>query len=213
MRVAGCSLTAVYAARFKDNVLVIAIEGARDWTLLRFLDETQVSPAGVVPMPLDHDARVRRGNSWFAATIKTELADYVREQVNGGVRDIIVVGHSQGGSVAEILGVAYQMQYPTLGVAVRAFNPPRTGNFDWATLVEQKLGQRFGFAVRTNDEVSQKPGREGTPKWAHPVGEVYLPVGAGEDGWLTCPGRENPKCLRGYKGDLARAAPGDPYVH
>jgi pimeloyl-ACP methyl ester carboxylesterase len=140
--------------------------------------------------------------------IQTTLADYVPQQVAGGVRDIILVGHSQGGSVAEMLGVAYQLQYPAVRVSVRAFNQPRSGNPRWAGVVESQLGDRFSFAVRTNDRTARSPS---SPLfWAHPAGEVYLPVGAAENGWVTCPGRENPKCLNAYKGDTEPAADGDP---
>jgi hypothetical protein len=162
-------------------------------------------------MPPSVPPLVREGHKNLALRIKKKLKVAVKTSLDAGVKDVIVVGRSQGGSVAEILGMAYEYEFPSdVRITVRAFNPPRTGDLDWARLVDSAFDGRFGYAVCKNDGTARSP----SFKYNHPMGEIFLPVGADEGAWVACKGRENPECSFGVPvQNLKSASDGDPWVY
>lgn len=186
-----------------NGQLIISIEGAVPATWVFYVDISLDNPGTL--MDVVPDAKIRIGHTILATTIKNRLAQAVQASVDAGVKEIILVGHSQGGSIAEILGVSYQLDFPDLTVTVRAFNQPQSGNAPWAAVVDAVLPGQFGYAVRMNDGIAHEPGSTIFGDYIHPAGEIWLPNGAAEDGWVQCPGRENPACSMGLTDGLGNA--------
>lgn len=190
-----------------DRQLIISIEGALRRTYGFYLDQVFIGAANFVK-GAPRDAQIRQGHMILADTIKGKLKDAVSASRDNGIRSIVVTGHSQGGSVAEILAASYQADYPSLKVSVLAFNPPKSGNLAWAKHIEALMpGSQVSYAAYKNDGTVHDPGGE----YTHPAGEIFLPVGAKDpDGWVECKGRQNKACSTGVTENLESAGDGSP---
>lgn len=67
---------------------------------------------------------------------------------------IVVTGHSLGGAIASLCALSLQGTYPDANLKLYTFGQPRTGDADFAQLVESRIGLTNIFrAVHTNDGV------------------------------------------------------------
>ncbi len=184
-------LTVVYAAEVGAQLIVV-VRGTNFLTTgSSYLDQDQIT------LGYGHTVLVREGHKKLADEYDVLLHRHVSASHFRGMRDIVFVGHSQGGSIVELLSVAYKKRFPDLKITVRAFSPPKTGNAAWATLVEDTVDD-YQYAVPKNDRVPHEPVGE---EWVHPKGEVFWPIQADDETekmwWVRCPGRQNHKCSEG----------------
>ncbi|CAK9785771.1 unnamed protein product [Cutaneotrichosporon oleaginosum] len=189
-------LSQIFAAEQAGRLFVVVQGTDMNTTLGHYRDETQVTPKWV-SQDLDGPVRIRRGHANLAQLYRNVVDKSVEKSYNGGTRDMVLVGHSQGGSIAEILGVEYKKRFPDMKITVRAFSPPKTGNGAWARAVENTIDD-YRYAVAKNDRIPHEPLAE---EWTHPEGEVYWPFEffppPDPMDWVYCPGRENNECSEG----------------
>ncbi|KLT41105.1 alpha/beta-hydrolase [Cutaneotrichosporon oleaginosum] len=190
------TISTIFAAEQAGRLFVVVQGTDMNTTLGHYRDETQVTPKWV-SQDLDGPVRIRRGHANLAQLYRNVVDKSVEKSYNGGTRDMVLVGHSQGGSIAEILGVEYKKRFPDMKITVRAFSPPKTGNGAWARAVENTIDD-YRYAVAKNDRIPHEPLAE---EWTHPEGEVYWPFEffppPDPMDWVYCPGRENNECSEG----------------
>ncbi|KAJ7754705.1 Alpha/Beta hydrolase protein [Mycena maculata] len=62
---------------------------------------------------------------------------------------IVATGHSLGGAMASLAGIALQMLFPNTYVKLYTYGQPRTGNLTYATLVNTMRSGVSGSSIRT----------------------------------------------------------------
>lgn len=161
----------------------------------------------------DHDpgmlagVKVQQGFYNVANGIEGSTRKVLTDGVDdGSIQHIIIAGHSQGASAAEILGPRLTKRFAgKASVTVRGFNPLRVGSTEWADYVEATMDpNRFRYAIHSDDWWPHYPGSIRYPPEAakpevslvHPRGEIWVTPG-GE--YVDCPGRENNQCAMGRK--------------
>lgn len=123
--------------------------------------------------------------------VRVEVLKHVEAACEGGLKQVLVAGHSMGGAVGELLAVYLQKQ---LGVTVTAkmFGPARVGNQAWAKYVDATLPGRYAFMTIFDDIVPHLP-----PMWLdyrHPSNEVWMMHTDKPQEWRVCEGQENENC-------------------
>jgi hypothetical protein len=114
----------------------------------------------------------------------------VRRALPSNGNRILVVGHSQGGAVAQIIAASLAAIAPE--VTGRFYANPRVGNKEWAAYVDKILGDRSHHIHQYDDSVGRMPP---TALGYHHSSHEILTTKAGK--WLHCQGSENPLCLAG----------------
>ncbi|KAJ2934195.1 hypothetical protein H1R20_g2933, partial [Candolleomyces eurysporus] len=88
-------------------------------------------------------ARVHSGflNAWNAVATSTIKA--IRDELaqHPGY-SIVVSGHSLGGALASLAGISLKRAFPSVPLRVFTYGQPRTGNEDYALLLNKEIGTR-----------------------------------------------------------------------
>lgn len=139
---------------------------------------------------------------FYGATtrVAASLAPTVQAAVQGGTTNVIVLGHSLGGAVGQMLGVYLtSLLGSSATVYVRTFAPARVGNPAWADYVDATMGERSQHMVNFNDPVPHLP----PLAWGfrHSGNEVFLDKLGSLDP-LVCSGQENSHCADKYEEPL-----------
>lgn len=105
---------------------------------------------------------------------------------------VLVVGHSFGGALAQLVGLDLAERLnTTTAVAVRSFVPPRSGNPAWANWMDSVLPPpQAQYIVNKDDATPHLPPRD----WGfrHSGGEVWISNATGQ--YVSCSGQENAAC-------------------
>lgn len=120
------------------------------------------------------------------------IATAVQGEVQNGTTNVIVLGHSLGAAVGELLAVYLAKRLDGAAVTARAFASPRVGNVPWANYVDATFPHgSFQYMTNFNDPVPRLPPKD----WGfrHPSNEVFI-TGIGSQQALACSGQENKKC-------------------
>ncbi|KAI0032719.1 Alpha/Beta hydrolase protein [Vararia minispora EC-137] len=153
----------------------------------------------LVPHGINDTVRVHAGFALAYESVKAVMLETVNEQVAFyDDYDVIVTGHSMGGSLASLAGLAIKTNTTDLSVRIFTFGQPRTGNGPFADLVEATVGTENifrGLAERTPDGVPTIIPKalgychHGTEYWhfAEPPNRKNV---------LRCEEQEDPKCSR-----------------
>lgn len=125
-----------------------------------------------------------------------DIAALVRRGISGGANggNVLVVGHSKGAAVANLVAVCLQQRVDGATVTGRFFASPRIGNAAWANYADRVLGTRAWHIQNKDDVVAGIPlEKVGDTSYRHMSGEVWI----NPDGrYVLCEGQENPKCAR-----------------
>jgi len=119
------------------------------------------------------------------------LAEVQRLMAEHSSTNVILVGHSLGGALAELDSLFMKLNLPE-GTSIRGvtFGTPRVGNKDWATFFDSQVSD-FTRMNNMLDPVTIIPGRG--LGFRHPSGEIHIQ----SDGrFVVCPGpdSDDPQC-------------------
>ncbi|KIY62160.1 alpha/beta-hydrolase [Cylindrobasidium torrendii FP15055 ss-10] len=120
-----------------------------------------------------------------ALTASVILAEVKKLFTARKTSNLVLVGHSLGGALAEIDSVFFALQLPQATITTRTFGLPRVGNAAWAEVVDAKVPD-FVRVNNRKDLIPIIPGRG--LGFAHPEGEVHI-VGTGDA--VACEGNDN----------------------
>lgn len=124
--------------------------------------------------------------------VREEVLKHVEAACDGGLKQVLVAGHSMGGAVGQLLA-AYLQKQLKVTVTARMFGPARVGNQAWAKYVDATLpGGRYSYMTIFDDIVPHLP-----PMWLdyrHPANEVWMMHTDKPDEWRACEGQENENC-------------------
>jgi len=97
--------------------------------------------------------KVHRGflNAWDSAS--TEIIETVEHLLDDGHETIWVTGHSLGGALAGIAGLVLAAHFPNVKVVIRALEPPRAGNTDFASLFREFTNLDYRRTVHSRDPI------------------------------------------------------------
>ncbi|KAJ4475797.1 Alpha/Beta hydrolase protein [Lentinula aciculospora] len=102
-----------------------------------------------------------------------------------GTNNIVAVGHSLGGALAEIDTVFFRLNIPSANISAMTYGTPRVGNPAWAALVDAS-DVNFKRIDNMQDLIPIVPGR--TLGYEHPAGEIHI-LSAGDV--VSCPGEDD----------------------
>lgn len=140
------------------------------------------------------DVRVHSGFLNGFESMIARLAQAVRGGLADNGNKVLVVGHSKGAAVAQLVAVSLQQTLAGATVTGRFFASPRVGNPAWANYADSVLGSRAWHITNNNDIVADVPTQTNPlneDKFRHMSGEVWItPDGR----YVLCEGQENPKC-------------------
>jgi len=121
------------------------------------------------------------------------IASAVHGEVQAGTTQVIVMGHSLGAGVGELLGTYLaRLLGSSATVSTRLFASPRVGNVPWSEYVDSTFpGGKFQYMVNYNDPVPHLPPKD--LGFRHPSNELYI-TAVGSSDLLACSGSENKKC-------------------
>ncbi|TFL02299.1 alpha/beta-hydrolase [Pterulicium gracile] len=119
---------------------------------------------------------------------------------SSGFTDVLVTGHSLGGAIGMLDSLMIREAFPDVKITGTFFGVPRTGNEEFASLIESTFGGSFTTVSNQNDPVPSLP-----PQlfgYVHANGEVHITKDEGEldgsdGGIVRCEGRENENCSAG----------------
>ncbi|KAI9058382.1 alpha/beta-hydrolase [Trametes sanguinea] len=104
-----------------------------------------------------------------ASTILTEVKRLISQK---GAKQVITIGHSLGGALAELDSLFFTLQLPSsIHVKAVTYGTPRVGNPAWAQMIDSKVPD----FVRINNEkdlIPIVPGR--FLGFQHPHGEIHI---------------------------------------
>ncbi|KAK0212777.1 alpha beta-hydrolase [Desarmillaria ectypa] len=108
-----------------------------------------------------------------ASEILTEVQSLIKSK---GTSNLVFVGHSLGGALAELDGLFFALNIPSATIKVRTYGTPRVGNSAFAELIDSKVGT----LRRTSSELTMSmahlipilPGRG--LGYSHPEGEIHI---------------------------------------
>ncbi|CDO71479.1 hypothetical protein BN946_scf184909.g73 [Trametes cinnabarina] len=174
----------------QQNAVVVSHEGTdpvqfeSDLTDINFfLDDLDTS---LFP-GVTHAIQVHNGfAAEHAKTASTILAEVKRLISQKGAKQVIAIGHSLGGALAELDSLFFTLQLPSsIHVKAVTYGTPRVGNPEFAQMIDSKVPD----FVRINNEkdlVPIVPGR--FLGFQHPHGEIHI-VSPGNA--VSCPGDDD----------------------
>lgn len=124
--------------------------------------------------------------------VAATVAPVVQAEVKAGTTQVIVLGHSLGAAVGQLLGLYLDaLLSHSATVETRNFATPRVGNPAYANYVDARMGSRQQHLQNYNDPFPHLPPKD----WGfrHPSNEIFLPS-AGSMNPVACTGQENKKC-------------------
>ncbi|KIY71939.1 alpha/beta-hydrolase [Cylindrobasidium torrendii FP15055 ss-10] len=120
-----------------------------------------------------------------AGTAKEILDEVNKVLGDHDTKNIILVGHSLGGALAQLDSLFFALQIPDAVIKTRTFGMPRVGNSAFAELIDSHATD-FVRVVNRHDVVPILPGRG--LGFAHPEGEVHI-IDDGDA--VACPGNDD----------------------
>jgi hypothetical protein len=181
-----------------------SIQNDLDFTLTD-IDTTLFPDAPTVRLHHGFHSAFKRMASGIHAAVQTEVA--------AGTKDVLVVGHSQGGALGHLAAVHLQRTIPEVSVVGRMFAAPRVGNQEWANYLDATLGEYSQHMSHLNDIVPQLPPAE----WGfvHSSNEVWIKEDKPAT-YISCSNGESEECqvglgLVGYVSEFATSL--DALVH
>ncbi|KAG7441490.1 alpha/beta-hydrolase [Guyanagaster necrorhizus] len=123
-----------------------------------------------------------------AREILTEVQSLIESK---GTSNLVVVGHSLGGALAELDGLFFALNIPSASIKVMTYGTPRVGNLAFAELIDSKV-PNFKRINNKHDFIPILPGRD--LGYAQPETEIHIlePGSA-----VACPGNDDvtdPEC-------------------
>ncbi|KAK0504705.1 alpha beta-hydrolase [Armillaria luteobubalina] len=117
-----------------------------------------------------------------ASAILAEVKSLIKSK---GTSNLVFVGHSLGGALAELDGLFFALNIPSASIKVRTYGTPRVGNSAFAELIDSKTPD-FMRINNERDLIPILPGRG--LGYAHPEGEIHIlqPGSA-----VACPGNDD----------------------
>jgi predicted lipase len=206
-------LTADYVAKNSTHV-VVGIRGTNTASLASWANN--LGFAFTTPSSTYFPGSPGKVHAGFYETfgdMRADVLNAVRTAVNGGTKQVLVVGHSLGAAVANIMSVYLQKQVTGATVTARLFAPPRVGNPDWANYVDATLGARSQWMAIYDDLVPHLPTL--VMNFRHSGNEAWMLNTNAPTVWRTCTGQENKYCSDSVSDDGAAritSAHGGPYA-
>ncbi|KAJ3728624.1 alpha/beta-hydrolase [Lentinula raphanica] len=120
-----------------------------------------------------------------ALTADIILAEVKSLMSSGGTNNIVAVGHSLGGALAEIDTVFFRVNIPSANISAMTYGTPRVGNPAWAALVDSS-DVNFKRIDNMQDLIPIVPGR--SLGYEHPAGEIHI-LSPGDA--VSCPGDDD----------------------
>ncbi|KAJ3981804.1 Alpha/Beta hydrolase protein [Lentinula detonsa] len=99
--------------------------------------------------------------------------------------NIVAIGHSLGGALAEIDTIFFRFNIPSASISAMTYGTPRVGNHAWAALVDAS-DVNFKRIDNERDPIPIVPGR--FLGFEHPIGEIHI-ISAGNA--ISCPGDDD----------------------
>ncbi|KAJ3733896.1 alpha/beta-hydrolase [Lentinula guzmanii] len=99
--------------------------------------------------------------------------------------NIVAIGHSLGGALAEIDTIFFRFNIPSASISAMTYGTPRVGNHAWAALVDAS-DVNFKRIDNEIDPIPIVPGR--FLGFEHPIGEIHI-LSAGNA--VSCPGDDD----------------------
>ncbi|KAH8828776.1 alpha/beta-hydrolase [Flagelloscypha sp. PMI_526] len=177
-----------------ENTIVVAHEGTNSDDPTSILNDLEFNlvPLNTAKFPLfvDSGAEIHDGfqDSFYggADDILTAVQDALISKKSS---KLLLTGHSLGGALAVMDAMMFkQVLDPSIDIKTITFGTPRSGNQEWADLVDQTLDTDHIFITNKNDIVPQLPFR--SFGYRHSTGEVHIRDDKSAD-FITCPGQEN----------------------
>ncbi|KAK0461200.1 Alpha/Beta hydrolase protein [Desarmillaria tabescens] len=120
-----------------------------------------------------------------AETASEILAEVQSLIASKGTSNLIFVGHSLGGALAELDGLFFALNIPSATIKVRTYGTPRVGNAAFAELIDSKTPD-FKRINNKHDLIPILPGRG--LGYSHPEGEIHI-LAPGSA--VACPGNDD----------------------
>jgi len=136
----------------------------------------------------------------FGRTADGVLSGVQNALASTGFKNVAVTGHSLGASVALFDSLMLNQNLdPSINVSTVVFGLPRTGNQEFANLVDSTIGGSFTHVTNQHDPVPIVPLRDFLGlQYQQPSNEVHI---QSENGAIAttvaCPGQENDNCSEG----------------
>ncbi|KAJ3784012.1 Alpha/Beta hydrolase protein [Lentinula aff. detonsa] len=135
---------------------------------------------------ISSDVEVHTGfQDEHALTADVILAEVKSLMSSVGTNNIIAVGHSLGGALAEIDTIFFRLNLPSADISAMTYGTPRVGNPAWAALVDAS-DVNFKRIDNMQDLIPIVPGR--SLGYEHPAGEIHI-LSAGDA--VSCPGDDD----------------------
>jgi len=120
-----------------------------------------------------------------ALTADIILAEVKSLMTSKGTNNIVTIGHSLGGALAELDTVFLRLNIPSATISSMTYGTPRVGNPAWAALVDSS-NVNFHRIDNMQDLIPILPGR--FLGFLHPAGEIHL---LGEGDAVACSGDDD----------------------
>ncbi|KAE9395851.1 alpha/beta-hydrolase [Gymnopus androsaceus JB14] len=120
-----------------------------------------------------------------ALTAATILAEVKSLMASKGTNNLVMIGHSLGGALAELDTVFFRLNIPSATISGITYGTPRVGNPAWAALVDSS-DVNFHRIDNEQDLIPILPGK--FLGYLHPAGEIHL---LGEGDAVACSGDDD----------------------
>ncbi|KAG7441496.1 alpha/beta-hydrolase [Guyanagaster necrorhizus] len=127
-------------------------------------------------------AGFRDAQASTAREILTEVQSLIESK---GTSNLVVVGHSLGGALAELDGLFFALNIPSASIKVMTYGTPRVGNLAFAELIDSKV-PNFKRIDNKRDFIPILPGRH--LGYVQPETEIHI-LGPGSA--VACPGNDD----------------------
>jgi len=170
--------------------IIVAHQGTDSSNILSIANDVQIllEPLDQTLFPnVSSDVKTHDGFAkTFARTADQILGNVTAALASTGVTKVEIHGHSLGAAVA-VMDAVFLRQHldPSVSISTTVFGLPRSGNQEWANLVDQTVPGLVHIHNK-NDPVGTVPPR--ALDYQHPSGEIHIQA---NNSSLNCPGQEN----------------------
>ncbi|KAH7869646.1 alpha/beta-hydrolase [Lentinula edodes] len=175
------------------EAIIVAHEGTDPTQLESDLTDIDVplAPLSSTLFPgISSDVEVHTGfQDEHALTADAILAEVKSLMSSVGTSNIVAVGHSLGGALAEIDTIFFRLNIPSATISAMTYGTPRVGNPAWAALVDASdvnFKRIDNMQACCKDLIPIVPGR--ALGFEHPAGEIHI-LSPGDA--VSCPGDDD----------------------
>ncbi|KAF9072868.1 alpha/beta-hydrolase [Rhodocollybia butyracea] len=177
------------------DAIIVAHEGTDPTQLLSDLTDVEVllgSLDSTLFPGVSSSVEVHTGFADEHALTANAILAEVRSLMNSkATNNVVAVGHSLGGALAELDTVFLRLNIPSASISAMTYGTPRVGNPAWAALVDAS-NVNFKRIDNELDIIPIVPGR--FLGYQHPAGEIHI---VSSSNVVECPGDDDatdPQC-------------------